>query len=196
MRKTFISYYVGFVKKNTFFEIKESSTLLLGNPYTVKQIHSREKQQKYQRRKSLHRLFDLDFSSIFSRRLSRISCPFGSKKKEKKFEYHNRNGEIWKKNFILLENLKRIFDWLLYITKIDCHFIWFLRRRKTKSIRLVQVARMRWLLLCWLIHWWHFSYEERNSAILCGILTALFLNHRRIDSSIPVEKMESFQFSG
>lgn len=86
----------GFKKKNTFFEIKESSntsTLLLGNPYTVKQIHSREKQQKYQRRKSLHRLFDLDFSSIFSRRLSRISCPLGSKKR-KKFEYHNRNGEI------------------------------------------------------------------------------------------------------
>ena len=124
---------MGFKKKYNFRNeriIINTSTLLLGNPYKVKQIHSREKQQKYQRRKSLHRLFDLDFSSIFSWRLSRISCPFGSKKRQK-FEYHNKR-KIWK-NFIFIWKPKKDL-WLTSVHNENWLSFHMILKKKKKNL--------------------------------------------------------------
>lgn len=89
---------------------------------------------------------------------------------------------------ILIQQNRKIRDdiSMLYTTNI----IWRNHnnnKRKRYTILLVQLERMeKWLLFFWAIRRWHFSYGGRNSATLCGILTASLPNHLRIDSSIPV----------
>lgn len=134
------------------------------------------------------------FFHILSTTLWDLLSAWQQEKRKKIWISQQKRGNLKKKFHFIRKPKKDL--WLTSVHNENWLSFHMIFKKKKKSIGHVQVARMRWLL-CWLIHWWHFSYEERNSAILCGILTALFLNHRRIDSSIPVEKkMESFQFSG